>query len=434
MRQAIAIGFAVIASISVHAQLSFDGAAYETVAVSPAASTGLEKVYVVNNALGMSISYSTGTAVKWSRFSANGAAYAEELGTATSIELSADDCGYIAETEGRAHYYWVVNYANHHLAINSVTPSAEQADCMRTQLDIDGSGDRITYYTINGRPEELSREIELSYNTLVYDADAAVYQQQETKAEIGYIRPVVAVDAPLCDTRFTVSGDRFLKAWNMPVSVESPMYATSAVAAETSAQQERREVDNEQRVDAAELGGSAPCDIEFTAVTTDAAIFHEWQFALNPEFDPIDDRYTENVVNYTFRNQGTTYVRFFAADESGRCEFTGPVYQVVIGESSLLCPNAFTPESSPGVNDEWKVSYKSIVSFECHIFNRWGTEMFSFTDPSVGWDGKYKGKYVPAGTYFYVIKARGADGRDYKLSGDINIIKSKSINQTDTTE
>ena len=169
-------------------------------------------------------------------------------------------------------------------------------------------------------------------------------------------------------------------------------------------------------------------------MTTDAAVFHEWQFALNPEFDPIDDRYTENVVNYTFRNQGTTYVRFFAADESGRCEFTGPVYQVVIGESSLLCPNAFTPESSPGVNDEWKVSYKSIVSFECHIFNRWGTEMFSFTDPSVGWDGKYKGKYVPAGTYFYVIKARGADGRDYKLSGDINIIKSKSINQTDTTE
>ena len=66
MRQAIAIGFAVIASISVHAQLSFDGAAYEAVAVSPAASTGLEKVYVVNNAQGMSISYSTGAAVKWS--------------------------------------------------------------------------------------------------------------------------------------------------------------------------------------------------------------------------------------------------------------------------------------------------------------------------------------------------------------------------------
>ena len=106
---------------------------------------------------------------------------------------------------------------------------------------------------------------------------------------------------------------------------------------------------------------------------------------------------------------------------------------MTVGESNLLCPNAFSPQASPGVNDEWKVSYKSIISFECHIFNRWGTELFSFTDPSVGWDGKYKGKYVPAGTYYYVIKARGSDGRDYKLSGDINIINSKNINRAESS-
>ena len=48
-------------------------------------------------------------------------------------------------------------------------------------------------------------------------------------------------------------------------------------------------------------------------------------------------------------------------------------------------------------------------------------------------DGKYKGKYVPAGTYYYVIKARGSDGRDYKLSGDINIINSKNINRAESS-
>ena len=42
-----------------------------------------------------------------------------------------------------------------------------------------------------------------------------------------------------------------------------------------------------------------------------------------------------------------------------------------------------------------------------------------------GWDGKYRGKYVPAGVYFYVIKARGADGVEYERAGDINIIKYK---------
>ena len=42
--------------------------------------------------------------------------------------------------------------------------------------------------------------------------------------------------------------------------------------------------------------------------------------------------------------------------------------------------------------------------------------------PDQGWDGKYKGKYVKTGTYFYVIEARGADGVEYKLKGDINIL------------
>ncbi|MCH5346741.1 MAG: gliding motility-associated C-terminal domain-containing protein, partial [Muribaculaceae bacterium] len=72
-----------------------------------------------------------------------------------------------------------------------------------------------------------------------------------------------------------------------------------------------------------------------------------------------------------------------------------------------------------------RVSYKSIIEFECHIFNRAGLKMATLTDPSQGWDGKYNGKLVPAGVYFYVIKARGADGKQYKLSGDINIINFK---------
>ncbi len=221
-----------------------------------------------------------------------------------------------------------------------------------------------------------------------------------------------------------------MKEWNCDVAVETPVMKAYAVSAETSAEQTTRDNDNEQTVTGAALGGSAPCEITFSAAVSDAASFMEWQLSRNSDFDPIDDRYNQTDLNYTFRDQGTTYVRFFAANDDGQCEYYSPAYEVSVGESSLLCPNAFSPESTPGVNDEWKVSYKSIISFECHIFNRWGTEMCSFTDPALGWDGKYKGKYVPAGVYYYVIKARGADGRDYKLSGDINIIKSKSINNS----
>ena len=33
------------------------------------------------------------------------------------------------------------------------------------------------------------------------------------------------------------------------------------------------------------------------------------------------------------------------------------------------------------------------------------------------------GKLVSAGVYFYVIRATGSDGKKYKLSGDINILR-----------
>ena len=118
-------------------------------------------------------------------------------------------------------------------------------------------------------------------------------------------------------------------------------------------------------------------------------------------------------------------MRFQASNAAGTCDYFSETYEIHIGESQLVCPNAFSPNASEGVNDEWKVSYKSIVEFECHIFNRWGTKIISLTDPSQGWDGKYNGKYVPAGVYYYVIKARGSDGHKYDLSGDINILKYK---------
>ena len=140
------------------------------------------------------------------------------------------------------------------------------------------------------------------------------------------------------------------------------------------------------------------------------------------EFENITMRINEPITSYTFDEYGTTYVRFVASNASGSCDYISDTYTINIGESRLECPNAFSPNASEGVNDEWKVSYKSIISFECHIFNRWGVEVAELNDPSQGWDGKYNGKYVPAGVYYYVITAEGADGKKYKLSGDINIV------------
>ena len=73
------------------------------------------------------------------------------------------------------------------------------------------------------------------------------------------------------------------------------------------------------------------------------------------------------------------------------------------------------------------MAYKSLVKFNGTIFNRWGVEMFHWTNPAEGWDGKKGGKYVTPGVYFYIIEAEGADGKKYNRKGDINILRSKNV-------
>lgn len=178
------------------------------------------------------------------------------------------------------------------------------------------------------------------------------------------------------------------------------------------------------------ITGSAPLEVTFSAEAPDEAIYYLWEIATDPDFQDVTLRYNETAFTRVFNEYGTFYVRFYCADADGSEEWWGIIYTVEVFESKLLCPNAFTPYGSPGVNDEWKVVASSITDFDCVIFNRWGNEVAHLTSVDQGWDGRYKGKLVNPGVYFYVIKAMGADGRRYNLSGDINLIGKRQRDYT----
>lgn len=434
------LALTLLSIFNANAAVSFIGNSKQVISETPDASTGLNDIYVVYNTSGVSVRYtaaSSSSTVTWYRYSNLGGAYSEQIngivknGNTYTLNRLDSDMGYIIEEGTSRYYFWVVDYSKHYFSINALDISAEQ-ECDVTFLTPSGTGDKILYYTINGQAKELDRDIELSYMTLEWSEDNGTYNQVEKIETVSYLSSTLHVPAPLCDTDFQLSGDRFLKIWGEEVSVTSPVYSTIAVSAETSATQTAKDNSNEKKTDGEALGGSAPSEIEFRAVCTDAAIFKEWQFSHDQEFENITMRYNETEVTHTFREQGTTYVRFMASNNAGTCDYFSPTYEVFIGESSIDCPNAFSPGATEGINDEWKVSYKSIISFECHIFNRWGIKVAEFTDPSQGWDGKHNGKYVPSGVYYYVIEATGADGKNYKLKGDINIIKYKTSQRTST--
>lgn len=443
MKRQLLITFTImVACFIASAQLSFTGTSSNPYSIKPAASTGLEYLYVIESTDGVTATYqaSSPTAiVEWSRFSNLGGAYSQSItpsrdGASYSIALGPDDIGYIVTDNGRQHCFWIVNYANHVMVLNGASVNSTESDCDMTAITIEGSAPAITYYTINGVPQQLSREISVQYNSLEWDDTMGSYSTLEIVKSLDAINgTTVRVQAPLCDTDFTITGDRFMEAWGKPLSTHIDNFIATAIDAHTSATATAHDSDNEiSSGDSDALGGSAPCEITFTAVTTDAVAYREWQLSRDSQFDIIDLRYNQDEVTYTFRDSGNTYARFIAANASGDCEYVSDVYTISIGESRLECPNAFSPGASEGVNDEWKVSYKSLVSFECHIFNQWGVELFSTTDPSKGWDGRHGGKLVPAGVYYYIIKARGSDGKNYSLGGDINIIGYRKNNHTTT--
>jgi gliding motility-associated-like protein len=103
---------------------------------------------------------------------------------------------------------------------------------------------------------------------------------------------------------------------------------------------------------------------------------------------------------------------------------------ITITESSLEMPNAFSPNDDK-INDIYRAKpdkYKSIVEFHAYIFNRHGQKLFEWTDITKGWDGTYNGHPVKDGVYFVYVKARGADGVEYNIRRDVNLIRDH--NQT----
>ena len=411
-----------------------NGYSEAVVIVESESASGLDGgIFVAPTVDGLRISFDDSQA-RWSIFDSRGAAYAEPLNasgrddSSSWIDSPQGDMGYAVESGGRAIYFWLVDYSKHTFVPGDLTIVAEPGDCSKVSVHSSGKGDEIAIYGITGRRFVVDRQIELTYNSLSWDEDASSFRETELVGRYPSLRASMSVAAPSCQTLFHLSGDRFLKEWGREESVTSGMSGPYAIDCHTSARQQADNSDNSNEVvDATfgELGGSAPSVVTFAAEVTDGAIFHEWQFSRSETFEDIYLRAQELEVTHTFEDAGTVYVRLHCADASGDCDLYSTVYTVSIGNSMLKCPNAFTPFNRDGVNDEWRVTYSSIVSFECHIFNRNGHKIATLTHPSQGWDGRYGGKDVPAGVYYYVIKARGSDGRVYNLSGDINILNYK---------
>ncbi len=81
-------------------------------------------------------------------------------------------------------------------------------------------------------------------------------------------------------------------------------------------------------------------------------------------------------------------------------------------DCKMWMPNAFTPNGSPGVNDEVRPLFVDDYGNTCgvktgywSIYNRWGECVFKERPLSEAWNGIYMDQPLPPGVYIYLINA-----------------------------
>lgn len=344
-------------------------------------------------------------------------------------------------------FVWIINYEDHRLILEHLSPIDSDDACSDLKLHISAKADPLIYYSLSGFSEEVEREYTLEYTTLSWSEADKKFSPQHMRLTKGIRIPETIIsEPPLCNTSFIFSGDQFQDAFGKVQQIVSEEYQairTSAVAIArlnssitmNSAVADSDKLYISMPIDGNDspinLEGSAPLNIDFLAYGNNpVTITKTWEIATDDAYIDLEsqytDAYTENnsTFSYPFDKAGIYYVRLINSSAANRCECITNSFRIKIYDSKLEIPNAFSP-GTDGINDIFKVSYQSIIRFKGWIFNRWGNQLFHWSDPSEGWDGSYNGKKVSSGVYFYVIEAEGSDGRIYKKKGDINLFREK---------
>lgn len=115
-------------------------------------------------------------------------------------------------------------------------------------------------------------------------------------------------------------------------------------------------------------------------------------------------------------SNNTTYQLLVTGE--GGCTTSDTLFVKVL--KNPVIPNAFSPNGD-GINDVWNIEYlDTYQGATVDIFNRYGQKVYSVSNGyTIPWNGKYNGKTLPVGTYYYIINPK--NGRQV-LSGSVTII------------
>jgi gliding motility-associated-like protein len=153
--------------------------------------------------------------------------------------------------------------------------------------------------------------------------------------------------------------------------------------------------------------------VQLEASQHDSLLNYLWSPALGLSNDSIYNPIAgpKQTITYILR----------ALNTYGCYEYDTLVVNVI---PDLIFPTGITPNGD-GVNDDWIIDYvDKFPDIEVEVYNRWGEQLFyskGYPDEE-RWDGTFKGKDLPVGTYYYLIRLNdGVHNEPY--SGPITIVR-----------
>ena len=125
-----------------------------------------------------------------------------------------------------------------------------------------------------------------------------------------------------------------------------------------------------------------------------------------------------NIYNPIASPTITTIYFVTGTDENGCSAVDSLTIEVSPG---IVFPDGITPNDD-GINDTWIIDFiNNFPEAVVMVYNRWGQELFYSKGYGTAWDGRYKGKDLPVGTYYYVIDLHNGTTEPY--TGPITIAR-----------
>jgi len=154
-----------------------------------------------------------------------------------------------------------------------------------------------------------------------------------------------------------------------------------------------------------------PLDVDFTNLSYNGTTYF-WDFGNGQSSTDLDP-------TMLFDSGGIYTVMLVAYN--GACSDTAYYTITAIGEATIVIPNIFTPNGD-GINDLFRISGQFVSDYKITIYNRWGQFLAEYPWIAGGWDGRTEaGLEAPSGVYFYIIDAKGMDGKEYQFNGHFRL-------------